>query len=604
MLVSSFELRKPHSESIGKGDQTQRSLARKPCRAVQPHVGSARQSALDDRGLDMLGLRAVAAILVLCWLTQPAAAQTPCNAPAWMKSAPAGVRLDSCTVRAWGAMDIPLPDGGRRVFGPWSFVTFLKPDGAQRLGEAALRTPIVAAVTRAGGRLISAADNHTEILLVSGAAGAETYYYYHLLGPEDDAQGVELRTITVAKLPREVETRPLAAPFAVNGNCADPAWLIRAMAMFKRDSCHVWDWASDTVGVADGPERIVEGRKLVVNYTLADETRVPTSAQLQRNFLDAFKAMGATILSSEEDEGHVVAMQAGPAGEVWYLYQCGGGNSEGCGSFSVTTLIVEPFKREVAVRDMPEGLQQTKGCGDPPWLVKQFASYKLDRCDYQDFAPLELTMPDGQTRTLAGRVLVIDYALADEAHIRLPTAIRRNYVDALKEAGATLLTDPNDDSQAILTQKRNGGEYWYIYHTGGGNSEGTSGYKLITLQIGGPPPKSCKMEIYGVNFDFDKSVLRPESEPVLQQVLTLFTGAPAFAADLGGHTDNVGTPAYNLKLSDARAAAVRTWLVGHGVAAPRITSHGYGDTQPLLPNTSDENRFKNRRVELKRADCK
>lgn len=553
----------------------------------------------------MLRLGVAAAIMTLCWLTQPAAAEPPCNAPAWMKSAPGGFRLDGCTVRAWGGMDIPLPEGGKRVFGPWSFVTYLKPEGARRVGETALRMPVVAAVTKAGGRQLSAADNHTEILLVSGAAGAETYYYYHLLGSEDDAQGVELRTISVTRLPREVETRPLAAPFAATGNCADPAWLVRTMATFKRDSCHVWDWASDTVGVADGPERIVEGRKQVVNYMLADETRPPTSVQLQRNFLDAFKAMGATILSSEEDEGHVVATQAGPAGEVWYQYQCGGGNSEGCGSFSVTTMIVEPFKREVAVRDMPEGLQQqAKGCGDPPWLAKQFASYKLDRCDYQDFAPLELTMPDGTTKTLAGRVLVIDYALTDEAHVRLPAAIRRNYVEALQEAGATLLTDPNDLSQAILTQKRSAGEYWYIYRTGGGNSEGTGSYTLTTLQIGGPPPKSCKIEVYGVNFDFDKSVLRPESEPVLQQVLTLFTGTPTFAAEVGGHTDNVGTPAYNLKLSDARAAAVKTWLVGHGVATTRITSHGFGDTQPLLPNTSDENRFKNRRVELKRADCK
>jgi len=52
-----------------------------------------------------------------------------------------------------------------------------------------------------------------------------------------------------------------------------------------------------------------------------------------------------------------------------------------------------------------------------------------------------------------------------------------------------------------------------------------------------------------------------------------------------------------------RAAAVKTWLVQNGVAAARITSRGYGDTRPLAPNTTDENRFKNRRVELRRANC-
>lgn len=127
--------------------------------------------------------------------------------------------------------------------------------------------------------------------------------------------------------------------------------------------------------------------------------------------------------------------------------------------------------------------------------------------------------------------------------------------------------------------------------------------KVQTLSTSGPPPKACTIEVYGVNFDFDKSTLRPESEPVLKQVLALFTTIPGFAAEVGGHTDNVGTSAYNLRLSDARAAAVKTWLVKHGLAANRVTSRGYGDTQPLVPNTTDENRFKNRRVELKRTNC-
>ncbi|HJW40803.1 MAG TPA: OmpA family protein [Rhizomicrobium sp.] len=127
---------------------------------------------------------------------------------------------------------------------------------------------------------------------------------------------------------------------------------------------------------------------------------------------------------------------------------------------------------------------------------------------------------------------------------------------------------------------------------------------IATLTAGTPPPKACTIEVYGVNFDFNKSDLRPDSEPVLRQVLALFTGTPAFSAEVSGHTDNVGTPAYNMKLSDARAAAVKAWLVSQGVAAARVTSRGYGDTQPLVPNTTDQNRFKNRRVELRRKNCR
>jgi outer membrane protein OmpA-like peptidoglycan-associated protein len=123
------------------------------------------------------------------------------------------------------------------------------------------------------------------------------------------------------------------------------------------------------------------------------------------------------------------------------------------------------------------------------------------------------------------------------------------------------------------------------------------------LTPNGPPPKACTIEVYGVNFDFNKSALRPESAPVLQAVQKLFTATPSFRAEVGGHTDNIGKPDYNLKLSEARAGAVKAWLVAHGVAADRVTSRGYGDTHPLVPNDTDANRFKNRRVELRRTNC-
>lgn len=127
--------------------------------------------------------------------------------------------------------------------------------------------------------------------------------------------------------------------------------------------------------------------------------------------------------------------------------------------------------------------------------------------------------------------------------------------------------------------------------------------RTAELKAGGPPPKECTIEVYGVNFDFNKSTLRPDAAPVLQAVLRLFTTAPAFRAEVGGHTDNIGTADYNMKLSAERAAAVKTWLVAHSVAADRVTSRGYGDTHPLAPNDTDANRFKNRRVELRRMNC-
>jgi outer membrane protein OmpA-like peptidoglycan-associated protein len=127
--------------------------------------------------------------------------------------------------------------------------------------------------------------------------------------------------------------------------------------------------------------------------------------------------------------------------------------------------------------------------------------------------------------------------------------------------------------------------------------------RTADLKPGLPPPKECTIEVYGVNFDFNKSTLRPDSLPMLRVVMELFAATPTFRAEVGGHTDNIGSPEYNMKLSAARAAAVKAWLVEQGVTADRVTSRGFGDTRPLVPNDTDANRSKNRRVELRRMNC-
>ena len=67
---------------------------------------------------------------------------------------------------------------------------------------------------------------------------------------------------------------------------------------------------------------------------------------------------------------------------------------------------------------------------------------------------------------------------------------------------------------------------------------------------------------------------------------------------MAGHTDDVGSAAYNLKLSSERAEVVREALVAQGIEAIRLTAKGYGDTKPLYPNDSEEHRAMNRRTEM------
>ncbi|WP_428313024.1 OmpA family protein [Hydrocarboniphaga sp.] len=103
----------------------------------------------------------------------------------------------------------------------------------------------------------------------------------------------------------------------------------------------------------------------------------------------------------------------------------------------------------------------------------------------------------------------------------------------------------------------------------------------------------------GVNFDFDKASLTVNAKTILDGVADGLTAAPDVQVEVGGHTDSKGSDAYNQKLSERRAESVMEYLVGRGIDPGRITSAGYGETQPVADNETDEGRELNRRVELK-----
>ena len=116
--------------------------------------------------------------------------------------------------------------------------------------------------------------------------------------------------------------------------------------------------------------------------------------------------------------------------------------------------------------------------------------------------------------------------------------------------------------------------------------------------------KDCRLPLYGVTFDFNKATIKAESEVVLSRAATVLKQATGFAVEVQGHTDNVGGDDYNQKLSEARAASVKQWLGSHGIDAARLSSKGYGKTQPVADNGSDFGRAKNRRVGLGKGGCR
>jgi outer membrane protein OmpA-like peptidoglycan-associated protein len=113
-----------------------------------------------------------------------------------------------------------------------------------------------------------------------------------------------------------------------------------------------------------------------------------------------------------------------------------------------------------------------------------------------------------------------------------------------------------------------------------------------------PPPVKKKIVLRSVHFDFDKSTIRPDAVPVLNEAVEILKAEGGVAVIVAGYTDSVGTDAYNQKLSLRRADAVRKYLVEHGIPANRITTEGFGESHPVASNDTADGRAQNRRVEL------
>lgn len=112
------------------------------------------------------------------------------------------------------------------------------------------------------------------------------------------------------------------------------------------------------------------------------------------------------------------------------------------------------------------------------------------------------------------------------------------------------------------------------------------------------PPMKKTIVLRAVHFDFDKSNIRPDAVPILDEAAEMLSHEGTVAVIVAGHTDSVGTVEYNLGLSKRRANAVAKYLGDHGVKASRIKTEGFGKSKPVASNDTADGRAQNRRVEL------
>lgn len=272
-----------------------------------------------------------------------------------------------------------------------------------------------------------------------------------------------------------------------------------------------------------------------------------------------------------------------------------------------TSLIVAFTVAAVPALAQEPGQPDAEGCKPSP-LVSRMTGCQIYECSVKDYDAFDVIINKaGEAKTLEGAINHAKYACpANVSHLQL----QRNLEAALGKAGyKTVFGGRYDghDRAALTTQK---GAQWIFVQLSDFNElpvyeqttvlvkEMTQEMTASAQAMADAITKSGKLDVYGITFATGQATITPASDAVLSDLLAVLTANADWKLRIEGHTDNVGAAAANLKLSQARAAAVAAWLTGKGIDAARLTTAGLGDTQPVGPNTTEEGRARNRRVVL------
>lgn len=254
------------------------------------------------------------------------------------------------------------------------------------------------------------------------------------------------------------------------------------------------------------------------------------------------------------------------------------------------------------------GVDEEDCKGKDSALLSRMPGCGLYECTKKDFDAFDLVInKDGEMQSHEGAGEQLKYICAATTS---PLQLLRNAEAALRKAGYTTVFSgrhQNNDNPAVTVRK---GAQWIMVQTSMFNEFPT--YELTTVlekamvqeisasaqAMSDAIAKSGKLDVYGITFATGQATITPASDAVLNDVAAVLTANADWKLRIEGHTDNVGDKAANLKLSNARAAAVAAWLTSKGIDATRLTTAGLGDTQPVAENTTEDGRARNRRVVL------
>ena len=253
--------------------------------------------------------------------------------------------------------------------------------------------------------------------------------------------------------------------------------------------------------------------------------------------------------------------------------------------------------------------QDAKGCKDHP-LFTRMSNFYINKCETKEYDEVDFyEPPQGEKRVkVEGRKYVIEYRVQKGFEDkRTSLQIMRNYANAARQIGGSVY-ERTSNYMAYIKILKDGKEIWVEFSPYGNNryyltfvekeamkQEVVADAKFMADGIS----STGHVAIYGIYFDFNKSDVKPESDPALNEIAKLLTGNPNLKLFVVGHTDNVGGIDYNMKLSQARAdAVVKALTTKYKVKPQSLKAYGVGQMAPVAPNKTEEGRAKNRRVEL------
>lgn len=195
-----------------------------------------------------------------------------------------------------------------------------------------------------------------------------------------------------------------------------------------------------------------------------------------------------------------------------------------------------------------------------------------------------------------------------------PSALQvlRNYQNAVKGIGGETVYErmPREGDGGEVTMKvATGGKEVWVRVEPGIFSAPTQSYKLQVVEVAGMQQvvtanklldelnRNGFIALY-INFDTGKSDLKADGRATVAEIVKMLKSAPSMKVGIEGHTDNVGQPAANKALSEARARSVMAAVVAGGVESGRLSAAGFGQEKPIADNRGEEGRARNRRVEL------